>query len=424
MTKLPHAAKLKSHIGTSLLSVIGGEVLLRAANFLAAAVIGRLFGITMFGEYAAVLAVVTVAERVADNGLEVTGIAEASSDLQSVDRILGSLYVVKTSLSAIAAGTLVLFGFVFRISPTIWILSGILGARVLLYSYCRLHTGIMKALDHMRPIGIIQLLHAVILYCGILGVYFAHSGLYLLLGILLAGQTLEFFASLTYLIKIGVRPRISNFVDYIAIARRATPIGITYTAASLGLRADVIIVSMLVSPIAMGRFAAADTGIVMVYVVAWLFGGVILSKMTPIAKEFDSLNRYTWKWVRLIISVIVPATVVASLLAPYMITLVFGGKFSPAGPLAAIMVWAAPFILLNAVFLSRSIARKASMEHVAIFVCSGLLSLVLDFALGRSFGAVGVSWAIVIREVLVSVSFFIWHKTGAMRVFASEMTEA
>ena len=399
-----------SHISTSLLSVIGGEVLLRVANFLAAAVIGRLFGLTVFGQYATVLAAVTVAERIADNGLEVTGIAEVSSGLQDTDKVLGSLYLVKTTFSALVAAALVMLGLSFRVSPTMRVVAGFLGVRVLLYSYCRLHTGIMKALDHMRTIGIIELVHALLLYCGIFLSYFHHYSLYVLLAILLSGQILEFSASLIYLLMIGVRPRLSALANYLSIAKRATPIGITYTSASLGLRADVIILSMLVSPVVLGIFAAANTGIVMVYVVAWLFGGVILSKMSPIAGDLERLNRYTWKWGRLVITTMLPMALVAAVVAPRMITVVFGERFSPAGTLASIMSLAAPFIVLNAVFLSRSIAKKTSFEHVTIFVGTGIVSVILDFVFGKLYGAIGVSWVIVIRELSICIAFLCYGR--------------
>jgi len=45
----------------NLVSVIGGEVLLRGANFAAVVVMARLYGATVLGIYATVLAFATVA---------------------------------------------------------------------------------------------------------------------------------------------------------------------------------------------------------------------------------------------------------------------------------------------------------------------------------------------------------------------------
>src|SRR5712692_5576564 len=113
----------------NLTSVIGGEMLLRAANFAAAAVIGRLYGVAIFGTYATILAFVTVVERLSDNGLEVAGIAQTSKQPERIGEILGSLYTLKTFLSFIALAVLVCIGLASRLSSCVWILATILTLR-------------------------------------------------------------------------------------------------------------------------------------------------------------------------------------------------------------------------------------------------------------------------------------------------------
>ena len=73
--------------------------------------------------------------------------------------------------------------------------------------------------------------------------------------------------------------RATGLSSYVSMVRRSTTIGITYTVAAMILRGDVIILSLLVPPAVLGSFAAANTGLVTVYVVAWLLSGVILAKM-------------------------------------------------------------------------------------------------------------------------------------------------
>jgi hypothetical protein len=54
--------------------VVSGELLLRAANLGFAVLIGRRYGVRILGIYATVFAVATLAERFADNGLQLAGI--------------------------------------------------------------------------------------------------------------------------------------------------------------------------------------------------------------------------------------------------------------------------------------------------------------------------------------------------------------
>jgi len=195
--------------------------------------------------------------------------------------------------------------------------------------------------------------------------------------------------------------------------RSSTPIGITYTAAAMILRGDVIILSLLVPATVLGSFAAANTGLVTVYVVAWLFGGVILSRMAQLAKDSTLLSSYVRKWVLVILATATPISLLAAWVAPSLVSMLFGRPFAIAASSAAIMALAVPFILLNAVFLSRAIAREASFEYLGIFLGVGVISVTLDFVLGRAYGANGVAWAIALRELIMSLAFVscaVWDK--------------
>jgi O-antigen/teichoic acid export membrane protein len=397
----------------NLASVIGGEMLLRGANFAAAAVIGRLYGVVIFGTYATILAFVTVVERLSDNGLEVAGIAQTSKHPERTGEILGSLYTLKTFLSLIALALLVCIGLASGLSISVWILATIITLRTFLYSYSRMQAGIIKSWDRMPAIGRIQLAHFALLTCGLSIIYIRHYSVILLLLLLLSGQSLEFLLSFFYLRRLGIRPRMMGNAEYCRMIRSSTPIGITYTAAAMILRGDVIILSLLVPATVLGSFAAANTGLVTVYVVAWLFGGVILSRMAQLAKETALLSNYVRRWVLLIVATATPISLLAAWIAPSLVSMLFGRAFASAASSAAIMALAVPFILLNAVFLSRAIASELPYEYLGIFLGTGIISITLDFILGRAHGANGVAWAIVLREFLMLLAFVlfaVWEK--------------
>ena len=101
----------------------------------------------------------------------------------------------------------------------------------------------------------------------------------------------------------------------------------------------------------------------------------------------------------------VPASLLAAFLAPKAIQIVFGDSFASAALPAAIMMLAVPFLLVNAAFLARAIARDAVHTSLAIYVGAALLSLVLNFLLGRFYGAAGVATSIVLREAAMTFAF-------------------
>ena len=131
----------------NLTNVVGGELFLRAANAAVAVLIARAYGARELGTYAAVLAAATLAERLADNGLELTGIAEVSRHPQSLSEVANTLYIDKTALSVVAIALLALTSRALGFSKSQWPIATILTIRTFLYSYCRLNAGLLKALN-------------------------------------------------------------------------------------------------------------------------------------------------------------------------------------------------------------------------------------------------------------------------------------
>ena len=391
----------------NLLQVIGGEMLLRLANAGVAVLIGRVHGAVMLGTYAASLAVATLAERLADNGLEMSGIAEASQGREKLERIATALYINKTVFSLLAITALAAVGWAAGLSRSYWLIAGILTMRAFLYSYCRLNSGLLKALDRTSQIARIQLLHFAALCCAVLYAYTrVKSFTFLLLG-LLATQFVEFLLSLRALRKLGARAVAVSPKQCWELARRSTAIGLSYTLSTLMLRGDVLVLTLMASASAVGGFAAADTGLVMVYVVAWLFSGVLLADIGRLSANTGEFDRHFRKCIIAILALGIPAAAAALLLAPSAILALYGGNFRAAGIPAAIMSAAIPFIFLNAAFLSRAVARHAAPKCLVVYGAGAGVSLLLNVLLGWSYGGTGIAISIVLREMAITIAFLV-----------------
>jgi O-antigen/teichoic acid export membrane protein len=389
----------------NLLHVIGGEMLLRVANFGVAILVGRIYGAAILGAYAAILAAATLAERLADNGLELSGIVEVSRHPENLDRIATALYINKTLFSILAITALATLGWATGLSRTHWIIAGILTPRTFLYSYCRLNAGLLKALDKAQQIARIQFVHSLLLCSAILYVLLRGKSLAFLLLCLLAAQLVELLLSLRTLRNLGARFGAASPGRCWELARRSTPIGLTYTLSTLMLRGDVLVLSLLATASAVGAFAAADTGLVIVYVVAWLFSGVLLADLNRITSNQGEFDEHFRKCIVAILAFGIPVAVGSVLLAPSAIHLLYGSRFAAAGVPAAIMAVAAPFIFLNAAFLSRSVARNATSLCLAVNCAGAALSLTLNFLLGWRYAGTGIAISIVIREMTITLAF-------------------
>jgi PST family polysaccharide transporter len=390
--------------------VVGGEMLLRLANFGVAALIGRLYGAPTLGLYATIVAVATLGERLADNGLELTGIAQVSVRPRYTSKIATALYTDKTILCALAIGLLATMGRIAGLSSSQWLVAAILTLRTFLYSYCRLHAGFLKGLDRTRQIAKCQGFHFSLLASGLAYVYLKHKGLVALLLCLLAAQIVEYVCSFVVLRRLGVGYAAVSASLCWDLMRRSLPVGATYTLATVMLRGDVLILSLLASSTVVGTFAAADTGLVMIYVIAWLFSGVLLSDLGRYALNNQALNLHFHKILRTVTLISIPLAAAGVLFARFAVIMIFGKSFAAAGSAAAIMILALPLIFLNAAFLSRLIAKNVSRVAPFIYLPAAILSLLFNYFLGRYYGAAGVAISIVLREAVICVVFLcVWH---------------
>jgi O-antigen/teichoic acid export membrane protein len=71
------------------------------------------------------------------------------------------------------------------------------------------------------------------------------------------------------------------------------------------------------------------------------------------------------------------------------------------------MALACPFILLNSIYTARVIAVNRRTVFLGIYGAGAFVTLVLNFALGRAFGPIGIAVAIVLREAGMLLGFWL-----------------
>jgi O-antigen/teichoic acid export membrane protein len=382
----------------NLASVIAGELLLRAANLAAVVVIARLYGPTVLGAYVAVLAWVTVAATVADNGMQVSTMTQMSRQPHDRSAVWSRVLLAKTVLTVPLLGLLTMAGLLMQLSAGLWCLAALVTARVVAQSYCQTNLAVLKSLGRMPAIGIVQALHSVLLAAGVAVVYRSQPPLVVLLGVLLAGQLFELSASGALLWRTRLRLVRVRLVEALGMLRRSTPIGFSYGLASLILRLDVIVLAGLVTAGALGQFAAAHVLIALTYVIAWLFGSVLLPELLRLADDAESLERQVRLWSMGIVLAGIPAAVLGGWLAPRMVPRLYGAEYADAGALAAVMLLAVPLILLNSVQFTRAVALGCASLCVRTYAATALIALLLNMTLGYAYGGLGVALGITLRE--------------------------
>jgi len=393
----------------NLASVLGGEAMVRAANLAAAIAIARLYGPAILGLYGACLAVVTIVFMFAESGLQLSAITEIGAVRNQAAWVVGQLYLSKLILCAFAVVVLFAVGAYGGFPRVYWVIGGLITLRTLIQSCSQLQIAILKSLFRMHLIGIIQAFHAGVLFLGIGIAFVQHWSMATLLEILAAGQALELFLMSGAVFWARIHPRWPVFSKCFALMRRSFLLGLGYALANLIVRADVVVLSLLVPLPEIGQFSAADNLLVVTYLAAWLLGSVLLPEMVQLSDSTDRLDQFMSRWIRLAAKIAIPAALILFLIAPRAITALYGPDFAHAGVLASWMILACPFIVFNSLFLHHTIAIGAKLAYLRIMFVAAVFAALLAYFLGRRFGAAGVVAAILIRESLLSVVLWLRH---------------
>lgn len=400
-----HSAGRTSRTFANLVHVVGGEAMLRIANFVAALVIARLGGATAFGIYATTLAYATVAGMLADNGLGIVTVRHISVYPSRLNHAYSRYATAKTLLFVPMVVALAAIGFVAHLSPFEWAIGALMVLRTILQGYCQMSATVLKAIDRMRAIGPIQGAHAAILIA-LLGVcYMERCSIITVVAILVVAQFLELLLAFVWIRRVPVYLVAVDLRDCCRMALSSTSVGLTTTLSTALMRLDVIVLSWLAGAAVGGVFAAAQSIIVIVYVLGSLLASVLFPQMAGLARDPLEFRHYISHWVTIVLFVTVPGTLLAVVLGPSVMRALFGPSFTASGTLLAIMLSAAPAIVLNLLFLHRAFALHMVRTYLGIYSAVTVVALGLDVALAHSLAAIGVTLAVVTREYLILAAF-------------------
>jgi O-antigen/teichoic acid export membrane protein len=391
----------------NLVSVLGGEAAVRAANFAAALFIARVFGGFALGAYAACLAMISVVVMIADNGLQTFAITELAGKPFERESIIGRVYLYKAIFLIAAIILLATIAGSLNLSTFLWGIGIWVTARTVLQSYSQLQMAILKSLSKTNAIGVIQLTHSLFLIAGIGVALLRNWTIFSLLAWFAGGQFFELALTIAVLLRSGLRPRWPAAPQFWSSMRKSAPFGITSGLASLIVRSDTMVLSTLVPLSVLGTFSAPNSILVIVYVAAWLLGSVLLPEMVRLSATGEGLRHYVNRWARLLTLTSLPVAILASLAAPKFIPLLFGPAFDRSGVLASVMALACPFILLNSVYTNYAIATNNRVVFTGLYAGAAVAAVGLNFLLGRAFGPMGIATAIVIREASLLAGFWI-----------------
>lgn len=178
------------------------------------------------------------------------------------------------------------------------------------------------------------------------------------------------------------------------------PIAVSIIFNVVYLKGDTLLLSVFRSQTEVGWYGAAYRVIDILSQLAMMIMGVMLPLLAASwakrnEREFSEQYQQSFNVLMLIG---IPIAVGASLLAPRVLTIVFGPEFAPAGPMLGLLSWAVLGVFVGAVFGHAAVAINRQKATMWIYISNAILTLAGYLWAIPRFGWLGAATLTVFSE--------------------------
>ncbi|HLI33801.1 MAG TPA: flippase [Terriglobia bacterium] len=387
---------------TNAASVFSAEAASRLITFIVAMVIARRFGPQALGQYAYALALAGILLVLPDMGSHLLITRELAAQPERLPDMLWRLFFLKAGLVAAVVMIVALLAEIGIHDEGRRLLFLILAARMVLQSVSLGCAAVFKAFERMHYVALTQMANAALCFLALAACLLLRTNLTMVVGALALGQVLETWLAWKILFQHfnpGAIPR-WDWKPLFNLLVMAAPIGIVTLLQTIGLRLDVLVLSIFAPNRELGRLQAAAWFITLSFLLATLLMTVLFPKLARLW-QLSGPER-----VRYIESLLKHGMLLASLqallvwlAAPYLLEAFFGKSLGSATVLLHIVTPALPFVFVNTALFYVFIAADRRKIYLALLSLSLAGGLIAAFGFTARWGAYGAAWADVAREL-------------------------
>ncbi len=217
------------------------------------------------------------------------------------------------------------------------------------------------------------------------------------------------------------RPKFTKLY-FLDIAKKSIPLFFATLMIMMYLRVDQIMISYLAGDIELGYYSAPSQITINIFCLSIFF-------VQPMQVKFLELgidNKNYYKWLQYYLHIITRAAfmiaLLGTLLAPFVIPLLFGSEFTPSIPILMIQIWTCIFSFQEIV-RNREIINNHKTSYNLISAFAGLVTnIILNLFLIPEYGGVGAAIATLISQF--TAAYLVSWAVKDLRPIAKMQTHA
>lgn len=184
------------------------------------------------------------------------------------------------------------------------------------------------------------------------------------------------------------------------ITLKMWPIAVSIVFNVVYLKGDTLLLSVFRSQTEVGWYGSAYRVIDILSQLAMMLMGIMLPLLAASWAK-NNQKKFTEQYQQsfnILMIIGLPITVGSSLLAPRVLTLVFGPEFAPAGPMLGLLSWAVLGVFVGAVFGHAAVAINRQKETMWIYISNAVITLLGYLWAIPRFGWLGAATFTVFSE--------------------------
>lgn len=200
--------------------------------------------------------------------------------------------------------------------------------------------------------------------------------------------------------------------------RKAVPLAVNSMLATAYNRYDVILLPALASLGQLAAYAPASRVQDVLFLIPSAFTVVAtphLSRLFGRTNTPEETGRAMRRFIAVGLAVALPVSALCFIFADSLLVVFLGPHYGAAVPSVRILVWFLPFATVEAPVIAALIAANRAGQTTVIFFVTFGAALILHLALDHRFGAVGASFASLVRDpVGLAVALILARRLGLL----------
>jgi O-antigen/teichoic acid export membrane protein len=410
MTDKTNSPLIKIVFKNTLFSTFG-SLTLKFINFIFSVYVIRRLGDDRYGQYATILAFVSLFQIFAEFGMTQYVLREVARDHSKAQSLFWDLVAVRFFLAILSIIVLTVAASFMDYSPIL-----ILG--VFMYTCMYLLSSIQSPLEALltayERFDIVSLMSIAgqIVYV-IFGTIFLLSG-ESFLWLIIAG-----FIGLLPPITIGIWATLKNKIlrlhpefsprSWIHLVKAGLPFGISSLTLSITFSADTVILSKNFPPEMVGWYRVAYDLVFTLLFFSRGFKDAIIPSLSRIhAIDANEIGRWYHRAVRVFTLISLPMVVGGMVLAQEIILFLYKEEYLPSVNAFQILAWDMPFVLYASFCGNVTTIIRQERRAARIFTFNAAFNILANLLIIPRFGYIGASVVTVLTDLISATQFYLF----------------